>query len=68
MTFQHPGTMNELVLESYLDLEIYEGILTELPRPETVSRPSFINGYDSGTAVTWFRPTPVPRGQLSSRQ
>ena len=50
------GTKNGQVLESYLDLdEIAAGELTEVPTPERVRRPSFINGYDSGTAVTWSR-------------
>lgn len=44
------------VLESYLDLdEIAAGVLTEVPKPGRVPRPAFINGYDSGTAVTWSR-------------
>jgi hypothetical protein len=42
------------VLTSYLDLEeIANGILTEVPNPSRVNRPEFVNGYDSGTAVTW---------------
>jgi hypothetical protein len=44
------------VLTSYLDLEeIACGVLTEVPKPSRVSRPSFLNGFDSGTAVTWSR-------------
>src|SRR5262249_40783069 len=44
------------VLESYLDLdEIAAGALTEVPKPTRVTRPAFINGYASGTAVTWSR-------------
>lgn len=44
------------VLASYLDLdEIASGAMTEVPRPSRVRRPSFVNGYDSGTAVTWTR-------------
>jgi hypothetical protein len=44
------------VLESYLDLEeIAAGELLEVPKPERVARPAFINGCDSGTAVTWSR-------------
>jgi hypothetical protein len=44
------------VLESYLDLdEIAAGVLTEVPKPGRVARPALINGYDSGTAVTWSR-------------
>lgn len=44
------------VLTSYLDLEeIAAGELTEVPKPTWVKRPQFVNGYDSGTAVTWSR-------------
>lgn len=44
------------VLASYLDLqEIAAGDLVEVPRPMQVKRPAFVNGYDSGTAVTWTR-------------
>lgn len=44
------------VLTSYLDLEeITTGKLTEVPKPTWVKRPQFVNGYDSGTAVTWSR-------------
>ena len=44
------------VLTSYLDLEeIAAGELTEVPKPIWIKRPGFINGYDSGTAVTWSR-------------
>lgn len=44
------------VLCSYLDLdEIAAGELTEVPVPRSVSKPSFVNGYNSGTAVTWSR-------------
>lgn len=44
------------VLSSYLDLEeIAAGALTEVPPPRPVSRPPFINGHSSGTAVTWSR-------------
>jgi hypothetical protein len=43
-------------LFSYLDLnEIAAGELTEIPSPIRVKKPSFVNGYDSGTAVTWSR-------------
>lgn len=43
-------------LTSYLDLaEIAAGELTEVPTPNWVKRPDFVNGYDSGTAVTWSR-------------
>ena len=44
------------VLHSYLDLdEIASGLLTEVPKPSPVQRPSFVNGHHSGTAVTWNR-------------
>lgn len=44
------------VLTSYLDLElIAAGKLTEVPQPRWVKRPEFVNGYESGTAVTWSR-------------
>ena len=44
------------VLTSYLDLEeIAAGELTEVPKPTRVKRPVFVNGFDSGTAVTWSR-------------
>jgi hypothetical protein len=56
VTVQTWGTKNGQVLESYLDLdEIAAGELTEVPKPERVRRPSFINGHVSGTAVTWSR-------------
>lgn len=46
----------EQVLTCYLDLEeIASGTMTEVPRPSRVRRPAFVNGYDSGTAVTWTR-------------
>ena len=42
------------VLTSYLDLEeIAAGDLTNVPKPVWINRPGFVNGYDSGTAVTW---------------
>jgi hypothetical protein len=44
------------VLTSYLDLEeIVTGALTEVPKPTSVPRPPFLNGSESGTAVTWTR-------------
>lgn len=44
------------VLCCYLDLdEIASGELTAVPLPRPVSKPNFVNGYDSGTAVTWSR-------------
>jgi len=43
-------------LSSYLDLnEIAAGELTVVPSPVRVRKPSFVHGYDSGTAVTWSR-------------
>ena len=45
---------NDRVLTSYLDLEeIAAGELTYVPKPVWVNRPGFVNGYNSGTAVTW---------------
>ncbi len=42
------------VLESYLDIsEIAAGLLTEVPEPAGVGRPSFADRFTSGTAVTW---------------
>lgn len=50
------STKEGRVLTSYLDLEeIASGAMTEVPKPRRVSRPIFVNGYDSGTAVTWTR-------------
>lgn len=44
------------VLSTYLDLEeIASGKLTAVPKPSRVKRPELVNGYDSGTAVTWTR-------------
>lgn len=44
------------VLESYLDIdEIASGAITEVPKPTHVTCPDFVNGYTSGTAVTWTR-------------
>ena len=44
------------VLKSYLDIdEIASGAITEVPEPESVPRPHFINGHPTGTAVTWTR-------------
>jgi len=44
------------VLTSYLDLdEIASGDLKEVPKPSRVRRPEFVNGFNSGTAVTWTR-------------
>lgn len=50
------GSPRGQVLTSYLDLEeIAAGELTQVPKPCRVERPAFINGCDSGTAVTWTR-------------
>ena len=51
----HTWTSNQgQVLTSYLDLEeIAAGELTAVPKPNRVKRPDFVNGYNSGTAVTW---------------
>ena len=50
------GSKHGQVLESYLDLdEIAKGRLTEVPKPGRVARPTFVNGYESGTVVTWSR-------------
>ena len=44
------------VLRSYLDIdEIASGVITEVPEPEWVARPHFVNGQAAGTAVTWTR-------------
>ena len=42
------------VLFSYLDIEeIASRNLIEVPKPYRVKRPDFVNGYNSGTVVTW---------------
>ena len=47
---------NGWVLSSYLDIdEIASGEITEVPKPERVRRPGLVDGYDSGTLVTWTR-------------
>ena len=44
------------VLRSYLDIdEITSGAITQVPEPTRVARPQFVNGYPSGTSVTWTR-------------
>ncbi len=44
------------VLTSYLDLEeIASGEMMEVPKPDWTCRPTFVNGFNSGTAVTWTR-------------
>ncbi|TFI48639.1 ATP-binding protein [Diaphorobacter sp. DS2] len=55
------------VLCSYLDLdEIASGELTAVPLPRDVSKPNFINGYDSGTAVTWSRCDRLDNSRIST--
>ena len=50
------GSKEGRVLHSYLDVdEIASGGITEVPEPEHVPRPPFVNGHDTGTAVTWTR-------------
>ena len=50
------GSHDGDVLRSYLDIdEIASGVITEVPEPEQVSRPPFVNGHATGTAVTWTR-------------
>ncbi len=42
------------VLRSHLDIdEIVRGDLTEVPKPSRVCRTAIVNGFDSGTVVTW---------------
>lgn len=44
------------VLTSYLDLkEIASGMMVSVPEPECVSRPLFVSGHNTGTAVVWTR-------------
>lgn len=55
------------VLCSYLDLdEIASGELRTVPVPRNVSKPSFVNGYDSGTAVTWSRCDRLDHSRIST--
>lgn len=55
------------VLTSHLDLEeIASGLMTEVPAPYHVSRPSFINGNDSGTAVVWSRCDRIENKRIST--
>jgi hypothetical protein len=50
------STKGGKVFSSYLDLhEIASGALTSVPKPTQVCRPNFVNGFASGTAVTWSR-------------
>ena len=50
------GSSRGDVLHSYLDIdEIASGAMTEVPEPQRVLRPSFLNGHATGTAVTWTR-------------
>ena len=52
----HTWRTSGWILQSFLDIdEISAGNLTEVPAPKRVAKPSFINGSDSGTAVTWSR-------------
>jgi hypothetical protein len=47
-------TEDKLALSSYLDIEeIASSQLIEVPKPKRVRRPEFVNGFGSGTAVTW---------------
>ena len=55
------------VLCSYLDLdEIASGELRAVPVPRNVSKPSFVNGYNSGTAVTWSRCDRLDHSRIST--
>ena len=55
------------VLCSYLDLdEVASGELRAIPVPRVVSKPSFVNGYDSGTAVTWSRCDRLDHSRIST--
>lgn len=50
------GSCNGNVLRTYLDIdEIASGVITEVPEPERVACPPFVNGHTTGTAVTWTR-------------
>ena len=50
------GSSHGEVLHSYLDIdEIASGVMTEVPQPKPVPRPSFVDGHVTGTAVTWTR-------------
>jgi hypothetical protein len=55
------------VLCAYLDLdEIAIGQQKTVPIPLNVSRPSFVNGYPSGTAVTWSRCDRLDNSRIST--
>ena len=55
------------VLNSYLDVdEIVAGNTTEVPEPEWVPRPDFVNGHETGTAVTWSRCDRLDNRRLST--
>ena len=55
------------VLNSYLDVdEIAVGDTTEVPEPEWVPRPRFVNGHETGTAVTWSRCDRLDNRRLST--
>ena len=48
------GSCNSGVLRTYLDIdEIASGVLAEVPEPERVDCPPFVNGRATGTAVIW---------------
>lgn len=50
------GAKSGQVLSCYLDLhEIASGNLAEVPKPNWVKRPEFVDEFDSGTAVMWTR-------------
>ncbi len=58
---------NGPVLCSYLDLdEIASGELSTVPVPRVESRPSFVNGYNSGTAITWSRCDRLDHSRIST--
>lgn len=52
----HTWTSPGQVLGTYLDLdEIVSGVLTEVPPPQTMKPPVYLNGDTSGTIVSWHR-------------
>ena len=56
VTVHSRKSCNGDVLRSYLDIdEIASGVVTEVPEPKQVTRPSFVNGHATGTVVTWTR-------------
>ena len=55
------------VLTSHLDLEeVSSGSVVEVPTPYQVSRPNFINGYTSGTAVVLARCDRIDHKRIST--